>query len=250
MQVSCTQCGALVEVAADALLVECRFCSSALVVDGEGVLFREAMRPTVKTEDVPSHLRRFLAGDQTVSGLDREAKLGPPELIFFPFWAFTVGEGDEERTELMPAAPSSLQGLHGLRLPPGDTFPVSGQMQELAPVLEPEVPAATAREWLRQRTGPNLKVRRTVLYHLPLYRVSYSWRGRSYHVGVDAVSGRVFPADYPAKAEAPFVLVAVLAVLVFGAEGIIVSSLFAKIVLYLVSAVPLFGVAWLVSRKV
>ena len=64
------------------------------------------------------------------------------------------------------------------------------------------------------------------------------------------MSGRVFPADYPAKAEAPFVLVAVLAVLVFGAEGIIVSSLFAKIVLYLVSAVPLIGVAWLVSRKV
>lgn len=250
MQVACTQCGASVEVAADALLVECPFCSSALVVDGEGVLFREAMRPTVKAEDVPSHLRRFLAGDQTVSGLDREAKLGPPELVFFPFWAFTVGEGDDERTELMPAAPSSLQGLHGLQLPAGETLSAAGQMEGIAPVLEPEVPAATAREWLQQRTGPNPRVRRTVLYHLPLYRVTYSWRGRSYHAGVDAVSGGVFPADFPAKAEAPFVLVAMLAVLVFGAEGIIVSSLLVKTVLYLMSAVPLIGVAWLVSRKV
>jgi len=250
VQVSCTQCGASVEVAADARLVECPFCSTALVVDGEGVLFREAMRPTVKVADVPSHLRRFLAGDQTVSGLDRQAQLGEPELVFFPFWAFTVGEGDDERTELMPAAPSSLQGLHGLQLPAGETFPVAAQMAEIAPVLEPEVPATTAREWLHQRSGSDLAVRRTVLYHLPLYRVTYSWKGRAYHAAVDGVSGRVFPADYPAKAEAPFVLVTVVAILVFGIEGLIVGDLLVKALLYLASAVPLVGVAWLVSRKV
>ena len=42
-----------------------------------------------------------------------------------------------------------------------------------APVLELEVPVATAREWMRQARR-RVTVRRTVLYHLPLYRISYT----------------------------------------------------------------------------
>jgi hypothetical protein len=67
---------------------------------------------------------------------------------------------------------------------------------------------------------------------------------------VDAVSGKVFPADYPAKAEAPFVGVAVLALAVFGIEGLVIQNLLLKILVYAVSAVPILGVAWLTSKKV
>jgi hypothetical protein len=60
----------------------------------------------------------------------------------------------------------------------------------------------------------------------------------------------VFPAEFPAKAEAPFVGVAVLAVIVFGLEGLVIQNLIVKLAAYLISAVPILGIAWLTSRKV
>ncbi len=247
MEVRCTQCGASLSVPADARLLQCSFCSTALVVDPEGVLFREALLPTVSPGEVAAHLRRFLASDDTVAGLDREAKVGDPALVMFPFWGFTVGEERRERTVLMPAAPSTLQGLHGLALPAGEAAPPGAQLP--GPLGEPEVPLATARQWLEQREA-QVRVRRTVLYHLPLYKVSYSWRGRTYTAAVDGVSGRVYPADFPSKAEAPYVLVAGLALAVFGLEGLVIGSIVLKALVYLVSAVPLMGLAWWVTRKV
>jgi hypothetical protein len=117
------------------------------------------------------------------------------------------------------------------------------------PVVEPEVPLETAREWLTARHG-EVRVRQTVLYHLPMYRSLYSWQERTYLAAVDGVSGKVFPADFPAKAEAPFIGVAVLAMVVFGLEGLIIQNLIVKLAAYLVSAVPILGIAWLTSRKV
>lgn len=247
MEVRCTQCGASLSVPADARLLQCEFCSTALVVDPEGVLFRETLLPTVSPGEVPAHLRRFLAGDDTVAGLDREARLGDPELEMFPFWGFTVGEEGRERTVLMPAAPSSLQGLQGLELPAGASAPPGSEPP--APLREPEVPLATARKWLEQRDS-GAPLQRTVLYHVPLYRVTYAWRGRTYAAAVDGVSGRVYPADFPAKAEAPYMLVAGLAVAVFGLEGLVIGNILLKTLVYLVSAVPLLGLAWWVTRKV
>ena len=249
MEVRCPQCGAGVTVAPDASVLECPFCGTALAVDPSGAVFHEVMLATVGEAEAAAHLRRFLAGSHTVAGLDREAEVEAPRLEYFPFWAFEV-EGEEgRRSVLMPAAPSSLQGLVGLALPGADSRPWREGITGGAPALPAEIPAETAREWLLEREG-EARVRRTVLYHLPLYRVGYRWRGRRYAAAVDGITGRVYPADYPAKAEAPFVLVAVLAVAVFGIEGLLLRSLLLKAVAYLVSAVPLAAVAWITARRV
>ena len=116
-------------------------------------------------------------------------------------------------------------------------------------VAQPEVPLDTAKEWLISKHG-EVPIRRTVLYHLPLYRTSYSWRGTTYRAAVDGISGKVFPADFPAKAEAPYMLVAILALAVFGIEGLIIDNVILKGAAYLVSAGPILGIAWLTSRKV
>lgn len=250
MSVSCTQCGASIEPRADQRLLECPFCSTALVLDGSATLFHEMMVPTIAAEQVPAHLRRFLGGRSTVADLDRKAHLDEPKLEYFPFWAFTITEDGGERVVLEPAAPSSLQGLQGLELPAGRTRTMTEGDSSGVPVIEPEVPADTAREWLRSRFGTEVAVRRTVLYHLPLYRTPYSYLGRTYRAAVDAISGKVFPADFPSKAESPFVLVAVLALAVFGIEGLVVSNPLVKVVVYLISAVPILGIAWMTSRKV
>ena len=250
MSVSCTQCGASIEPRADERLIECPFCSTALVIDGSATLFHEKMLPTITAEQVLAHLRRFLGGSATVADLDRKAQLDEPQLEYFPFWAFTISEGGGERVILEPAAPSSLQGLQGLELPAGRTRPMTDGDSQGVPVVEPEVPADTACEWLRSRFGDEVTVRKTVLYHLPLYRTPYSWRGRTYIAAVDAISGKVFPADFPSKAESPFVAVAILALVIFGVEGLIISNPLIKAVVYLISAVPILGIAWLTSRKV
>jgi hypothetical protein len=249
LDVACTQCGARITVRADQRLLSCPYCATALVIDAQGTLFHEAMVPTLEADEVPSHLRRFLGGRDTVANLDREASIEEPRLSYFPFWAFTVGDRGGERVVLEPAAPSSLQGLQGLTLPAGNTRPMSAELAGEAAVHEPEIPVATAREWLEARHGDQ-PVRRTVLYHLPLYDIRYSWRGKTFRAAVDGVSGKVFPADFPAKAEAPYVLVAVLAIVVFGLEGLIIGNVVFKAAAYLVSAVPILGIAWLTSRKV
>lgn len=249
MLVSCTQCGAGLEPRADERLIECPYCATSLVVDGDGTLFHEMMLPTITEEQAPAHLRRFLGGTRTVADLDTKAELGKPTLEYFPFWAFTIVDDGSERVVLQPAAPSSLQGLQAIELPAGRTRPMNREQTGGARVIDPEVPAATAREWLSTRFE-DASVRRTVLYHLPMYRTPYAWRGRTYRAAVDAISGKVFPADFPAKAETPFVAVAVLALIVFGIEGLAIVNPVLKAAVYLVSAVPILGIAWLTSRKV
>jgi hypothetical protein len=118
-----------------------------------------------------------------------------------------------------------------------------------APVVDPEIPQSTARDWLMAGQG-EVEITRTVLYHLPLYLSPYSFKGRSYQAAVEGVSGKVLPADFPAKAEAPYIGVAVLALIVFGLEGLIIQNLILKVAAYVVSAVPILGIAWLTSRKV
>jgi len=219
------------------------------VVDGGATLFHEVMVPTVTMEQVPAHLRRFLGGTSTIADLDKKARIEPAQLRYFPFWAFTVAGAGGERVILQPAAPSSLQGLQGLELPAGSTRPMRRETVGEVPVVEPEVPLETAREWLMSKQG-EVEVRQTVLYHLPMYRTPYSWQGRTYQAAVDAVSGKVFPADFPAKAESPFIGVVVLALMVFGLEGLVIQNLIVKLLVYVVSAVPILGIAWLTSRKV
>jgi DNA-directed RNA polymerase subunit RPC12/RpoP len=250
VQVNCTQCGASLTVGATERLLDCPYCDTAIVVDGSQTLFHEVMLPTVKAADTGAHLRRFLGGRDTVANLDQQAVLSEPVLEYFPFWAFTVAGERGDQLVLQPAAPSSLQGLQGLSLPAGNTRPMDPEVTGEAAVIEPEVPMETAREWLSGRFGDGVQVRRSVLYHLPLYRTPYSCKGETYRAAVDGVTGKVFPADFPAKAEAPYVLVAVLALAVFAVEGLLISNPIVKLLAYAVSAIPILGLAWMTSRKV
>ncbi len=249
MLVACTRRGAALEVAPDDRLLSCSYCATALVVDGAATLFRALLRPTIAAAAAPAHLRRFLASGATVANLERDARIAAPTLELFPFWAFTVASEGGDTVVLEPAAPSALRGLQGLALPPGDSVAATPESIGDVPCLEPDVPVDTARQWLVSRRG-EVAVKRTVLYHLPLYRFTYSYRGATYSAAVDAVSGQVFPADFPAKAETPYLLVAAVAVALFTIEGLLIANPFLKLLAYLVTAAPLLGLAWLTSRKV
>ena len=57
-------------------------------------------------------------------------------------------------------------------------------------------------------------------------------------------------AVYPEKAESPYVLIAVLGLVLFGLEGLAISNPVLKILAYAVTAIPLTLIAYWVARKV
>lgn len=233
----------------DVSLIRCTYCETALAVDGGSTLFRVVLPPTLDEHRALDHLRRFMAGSQTVSGLDTKASMHPADLAFFPFWAFQTRTDSAEQTILHPAAPTSLQGVHDLALPPGEEREWSESLVGNARIIEPDIPIGTARTWLQEQ-HPEVEVSRTALYHLPLFQCAYDYRGRTYRAAVDGVSGRIYSADFPAKAEAPFFGIAALALGLFTIEGLVISDLWLKALVYGLTAVPILFGAWVISRKV
>jgi hypothetical protein len=99
--------------------------------------------------------------------------------------------------------------------------------------------------------------------HLPVYIFKYQFQGKTYTAMVEGASGKVFANLFPAKAEAPYFLVAI-----FSTLGFLVISTFpligfalgdmlgfaiglgAALVVGAVFAVPVFALAAYVSSKV
>lgn len=241
----CAQCGAAIDPPADARLIDCPFCGSALAVAGSDLVFRQTLQATVTSDQALGHLRRFFAGTQTVSGLDRDAQIVSQSIERFPFWTFTLSNSGRETTTMMPAAPSTLIGLQGLALPMGAAVDPA----KAGTLREPEVLLETARRWLQTKYGA-ITVSRTVLTYLPVHQISYRYKNRDYRAAVDAVSGSVFPADYPAKRETPFYLVAFVAAIVFLSLGLWFANPVLKLMVFAVAAVPLWLTAWFVARHV
>ena len=110
------------------------------------------------------------------------------------------------------------------------------------------MPLATARRWLEELG--DVAVRETALVHIPLWRCEYLYRGQRYAALVDGSTGAVYAAIFPAKAEAPYLLVAALGLAIFSIEGLIAPNLLVRLALIGATAVPFFFVAYAVARKV
>jgi hypothetical protein len=114
--------------------------------------------------------------------------------------------------------------------------------------VEATVPLETARQWLSDREGG--EVLETSLVRVPLWRARYHFAGKAYVALVDGSTGRVLASIFPEKAESPYMLVAVLGLILFLAEGFLIGNPVVKLFAYAVTAVPLTLVAWWVARKV
>jgi hypothetical protein len=76
------------------------------------------------------------------------------------------------------------------------------------------VPLEAAAAWLTQAHG-KVDVRETALVHVPIYIFKYNYRGRVFTAIVDAANGTVLASLFPAKAEAPYLLVGGVAALIY-----------------------------------
>ncbi len=246
-KIVCTQCGGESPLPSGERFVRCGFCGATLFVDRSGVVNHYRLPPLVGEEEARAALRRWMAGNETVKNLDKKSRIEELAAVSFPMWLFRVEGRTGEEVMVEPAAPTPIPQLADLKVPAGKLEPVSAEAAAVERVTA-TVPLATAREWLEQRkAGPVIE---SALVQVPLWRCRYVYEGHEFQALVEASTGTVLAAVYPEKAESPYVLVAILGVLIFGIEGLLISDLLAKAAVYALTAVPLTLVAYWVTRKV
>jgi hypothetical protein len=244
--VACPQCGADNEMPAGERLLACAFCDATLFLDRAGAVSHYRVPFLLDEQQALAALRRWMAGNDTVKDLDRKSVIESARRVSFPMWMFRTEAAGRREVYIEPAAPTPIPQLADLELPAGrlESYRVSPEVDES---LATTVPLATARGWLEQR-GVG-EVTETSLVHLPLWRCRYRYGDASFEALVDGSTGAVLATVYPEKAEAPFVLVALLALAVFGIEGLLIGDPFLRLLAFLVSALPLALIAFWVSKR-
>jgi hypothetical protein len=248
---SCPQCGGAITPGTGERVVRCGFCDAALFVDRAGVVGHYVLPWRLDVETAAANLRRWMAGNQTVKDLDRKATIGGGEAITFPLWLFRLATARGEATVVEPAAPTPIAGLADLAIPAGELVPFRGNPEGVL-ATPAAVPLDTARGWLGERVGreASARVSETALVEVPLWRFTYQYGGEPFTALVDAATGAVVAAIYPSKRETPFWGVAIVGTLLFLVLGAAITNPLIKLLAFGLAAVPVYGLAYWVARKV
>jgi hypothetical protein len=260
--IRCAQCGGVLHPGEGQLFLICPYCSSSVYLDKRKVVFHWSLGCTVTPEAAAGNLRRWMAGNDTVKDLDRKAKVTGNTFEYFPVWYCKARTpGGKEQVYLEPAAAISISEIKSLAIAAGD-------LQKYDPALDaqavmPTVPFPAMLQWLAGRGVAENQVAEAALVHLPVYVFKYDFGGQTYTAMVEGASGKVFANLFPAKAEAPYFMVAAFATLgflvlsTFPLIGLAIgdsAGLFAGLAACLVGgaafAIPVFALAAWVSAKV
>lgn len=204
------------------MFITCPYCSATVYLDKSRVVFHWYVAPTLNEQQAQAALHRWMSGPQTVKDLDRKAQVTGCTFQYFPLWYFKWQTGGDERITLQPAAATAVSEMSHLRIPAGD---LRRYESALTPQSQPPtVPLEAGLQWLNQSPGQGspqngasagIQALETALVHVPVFLFKYSYRGESYTAVVDAASGTVLANLFPAKAEAPYLLVGGVTALVY-----------------------------------
>lgn len=261
-QILCHQCTAVLPVEQGSQFVTCEFCGATNFVDKSGAVLHYAVRATVDETTAAAALRRWMGGNATVKDLDKKAVLERPSFQMFPMWLVRVNQSGQEKVVLEPAAALAVFELTELSIPASDLEPYDHTMDGDA--IAPTVPLDTVRKWLaeNQKIAAG-QIKESSLVHLPLYVFKYQFEGRAYTAVVDAASSQVFASVYPSKREVPYVAIGsvgcalyfcaalIPAISFFTTDGTgLIWGILGYIVIAIVLAVPIFGIAAYISSRV
>jgi hypothetical protein len=259
----CAQCGGVLHPDEGQIFLACPFCGSAVYLDKSKVVFHWSLARTVAPEAAAANLRRWMAGNHTVKDLDRKARVVSSTFQYFPLWY--VKENDEdtkkERIWIEPAAAISISEIKSLEIPSGDLQKYDSSLDPEA--VAPTVPFPAMLQWLKARSALPHEIAEAALVHLPVYLYKYEYGGKTYTALVEGATGKVFANLFPAKAEAPYYLVAAVSTAGFlcvssfpiigyftGDETGLALGLLACAAAGALFAVPVFALAAFVSAKV
>ncbi len=250
-QINCRQCAAPLAVEQGMQFVTCTFCGATNYVDKSRALFHYQVRTTIKEDGALSALRRWMAGNATVKGLDQQAKIEPPVFEYFPMWLVRANQNGAERVLLKPAAAFSVSELTQLDIPAADLIPFDSSAQAAA--IAPTVPYEMMQQWLSddQHLSADM-IRETALVHLPIYVCKYNYGGKRYTAVVDAATSKVFANVFPVKWEVPYLAIGGAC---FAAYFVLtLLSLFVSFLIFIIGApilaVVFFALAAMVSATV
>jgi predicted RNA-binding Zn-ribbon protein involved in translation (DUF1610 family) len=210
---SCTQCGGELHPDEGQIFLTCPYCNSAVYLDKSRVVFHQYLAPTLDEAKARSSLARWMAGNQTVKDLDQKSRITEVKFEYFPMWYFKRRQANREEILLEPAAAISISEIRHLRLPAGDLRKYDSGLDAQSQM--PSVPLQAALAWLAQRQVPQKEIAEQALVHIPIYVIKYAFQNRLYTALVEAATGGVIANIFPAKAEAPYLVIGGLTALVF-----------------------------------
>jgi LSD1 subclass zinc finger protein len=262
VQILCKQCSAPLPVEQGSKFVNCEFCGTTNVVEKGRTVFHYAVRATVNDEAAEKALRRWMAGNQTIKGLDREAQIKEPHFEYFPMWLVRTENEGRENIYLEPAAALSVSELKHIVIPAGDLEHYDQEVDNSA--VKATVPYSAMAGWLKdEHKIKETEIKELSLVHLPIYIFKYVYNDQSYTAVVDGASGEVFANIYPSKWEVPYVTLGAIAFVVYFCAALIPvssyligdsSGLGLGVLIYAVAVIvvtiPFFIAAMTISAKV
>ncbi len=261
-QLLCRQCAAVLPVTQGSAYTTCEYCGTVNYLDKSEAVLHYAVRPTLDAAGAEAALRRWMAGNDTVKGLDTAAKLHEGAYQLFPLWLVRATDGKgQERVLFKPGAALASEELNDLQLPAGSLVAYESDLDGVA--LSPTVPLTAVRTWLADNEGVAAEqIREMSLVHIPFYLFRYDYAGYTYVARVNAANGQILTAVFPAKNETPFLAVGGLGCLAYLAAALIPgvayligggSGLTVGLLVYLgvavALAIPIFGAAAQTSRR-
>lgn len=262
VQILCRQCSAPLPVEQGTQLVTCEFCGTSNFVEKGRTVFHYAVRPTVNEDAAEAALRRWMAGNETVKGLDRSAQVERPIFQHFPMWLVRLSQKGQEKVILEPAAALSVSEFKHVTVPASDLVSYDDSLDETA--VQATVPYEAMVRWIKDDYGAQPSdIYEVSLVHLPTYLFKYTFDGRHFTAVVDAASGKVYANIYPSKWEVPYFALGAAAFAAYFCAALIplggylagdAGGLGLGILIYAVAVVvvtvPIFGAAATISAKV
>jgi len=220
VQLLCRQCSAPLPVEQGTNLTICEYCGTTNYVDKGRTVLHFVVRTTVRENDALAALRRWMAGNKTVKGLDKKAKIERIQFQLFPMWFVRVSRNGKEQVILEPAAALSVSELKHTKIPAADLEPYDINFDEDA--VTATVPYDALLHWLNDNYAlAETDISEISLVHLPIYQVKYSLDDRHYTAVVDAATSEVFANIYPSKWEVPYLAIGAAAFAAFFCASLI-----------------------------
>jgi DNA-directed RNA polymerase subunit RPC12/RpoP len=261
LEFHCAQCSGVLHPNEGQMFLNCTYCGSSVYLDKAKVVFHWSLNCTVTPEAAAANLRRWMAGNQTVKDLDRKSKVVSSTFQYFPLWYVKAREAGKEKIFVEPGAAISISEIKSLEIPSGDLQKYDAALD--AEAVPPTVPFPAMLNWLSGRGVEANEVAEAALVHLPVHIFKYQFADKTYTAMVEGASGKVFANIFPAKAEAPYYLVAILSTIGFlcissfpiiglltGEPNGVWWGLAACLVAGALFAIPVFALAAFVSAKV
>jgi DNA-directed RNA polymerase subunit RPC12/RpoP len=184
MKLSCSQCGAKLEIDSFKRFLHCPYCQSSLVVE--------------KDRTVECYILKHIRNDIWVKGVFRAwlKKSGTHgdiegsriEFKYFPVWHATLDDG---QTITQPAANTLHTEISSVKIPAGDIKYFDNDTS-LSLVIQPSIRHEAATGWTMDIHDQKKEVKRLWLVYLPIYFIDYQINGERHRVSIVGESTRIY----------------------------------------------------------